>query len=111
GTYPLPEAQLDRLLVRIGIGSLGREEEWQMLKRRVDRLADEVELERVVDAPTLRSMQDAIERVHVSEAIGYSLLDPVAATRASPKAQVGSSPRGTLALMKLARSRAALAGR
>ena len=111
GTYPLPEAQLDRFLMRIGIGYLGREEEWQMLKRRVDRLADEVSLEQVVDAPTLCAMQEAIERVHVSEPVGYYVIDLVAATRVNPKAQVGSSPRGSLALMKLARSKAALEGR
>ena len=110
GTYPLPEAQLDRFLMRIGIGYLGREEEWQMLKRRVDRLADEVSLEQVVDAPTLCAMQEAIERVHVSEPVGYYVIDLVAATRANPKAQVGSSPRGSLALMKLARSKAAGVG-
>jgi MoxR-like ATPase len=111
GTYPLPEAQLDRFLMRIGIGYLGREEEWQMLKRRVDRLADEVILEQVFDGPALRAMQEAIERVQVGEAVGYYVIDLVAATRANPKAHVGASPRGTLALMKLARSRAALAGR
>ena len=97
--------------MRIGIGYLGREEEWQMLKRRVDRLADEVRLEQVVDAPTLCAMQEAIERVHVSEPVGYYVIDLVAATRANPKAQVGSSPRGSLALLKLARSKAALEGR
>ena len=111
GTYPLPEAQLDRFLMRIGIGYLGREEEWQMLKRRIDRLADEVRLEQVVDAQTLLEMQEAIERVHVSEAIGRYVIDLVNATRSSPKVQVGASPRGSLAVMKLARARAALSGR
>ena len=111
GTYPLPEAQLDRFLMRIGIGYLGREEEWQMLKRRIDRLADEVRLEQVVDAQTLLEMQAAMEGVHVSEAIGHYVIDLVNATRSSPKVQVGASPRGSLALMKLARARAALNGR
>ncbi|HYM50409.1 MAG TPA: MoxR family ATPase [Candidatus Limnocylindrales bacterium] len=111
GTYPLPEAQLDRFLMRIGIGYLGREDEWRMLQRRIDRAQDEVALEQVIDAPTLISLQQAIERVHVSEAIGYYVIDLIAATRASPKVQVGASPRGTLALMKLARSQAALQGR
>ena len=111
GTYPLPEAQLDRFLMRIGIGYLGRDDEWRMLQRRLDRLADEVVLTQVIDAPTLIEMQQAVERVHVSKPIGYYVIDLVAATRTNPKVQVGASPRGTLAVMKLARARAALEGR
>jgi MoxR-like ATPase len=111
GTYPLPEAQLDRFLMRIGIGYLGRDDEWRMLQRRLDRLADEVVLTQVIDAPTLIEMQQAVERVYVSKSIGYYVIDLVAATRTNPKVQVGASPRGTLAVMKLARARAALEGR
>jgi len=111
GTYPLPEAQLDRFLMRIGIGYLGRDDEWRMLQRRLDRLADEVVLTQVIDAPTLIEMQQAVERIHVSKPIGYYVIDLVAATRTNPKVQVGASPRGTLAVMKLARARAALEGR
>jgi MoxR-like ATPase len=111
GTYPLPEAQLDRFLMRIGIGYLGRDDEWLMLQRRMDRLADEVALKQVVDGATLIAMQQAVERVHVSESIGYYVIDLVAATRTNPKVQVGASPRGTLAVMKLARGKAALEGR
>jgi MoxR-like ATPase len=111
GTYPLPEAQLDRFLMRIGIGYLGRDDEWLMLQRRMERLADEVTLRQVVDAATLIAMQQAVERVHVSESIGYYVIDLVAATRTNPKVQVGASPRGTLAVMKLARGKAALEGR
>jgi MoxR-like ATPase len=111
GTYPLPEAQLDRFLMRIGIGYLGRDDEWRMLQRRLDRLADEVVLTQVIDASTLIEMQQAVERVHVSRPIGYYVIDLVAATRTNPKVQVGASPRGTLAVMKLARARAALEGR
>ena len=111
GTYPLPEAQLDRFLMRIGIGYLGRHEEWQMLQRRIDRLADEVTLTQVVDPPMLIEMQQTVERVHVSESIGYYVIDLIAATRTNPKVQVGASPRGSLAVMKLARGRAALEGR
>jgi MoxR-like ATPase len=111
GTYPLPEAQLDRFLMRIGIGYLGRDDEWRMLQQRIDRLADEVALTQVVDAPALIGMQQAVERVHVSEPIGYYVIDLIAATRTNPKVQVGASPRGSLAVMKLARGRAALEGR
>ncbi|HEY7208337.1 MAG TPA: MoxR family ATPase [Gaiellaceae bacterium] len=111
GTYPLPEAQLDRFLLRLGVGYPKREHELEMLTRRIDRSEDEVELDAVVDAPTLVRMQKGLEQVHVSEAVGLYMVDLVAATRGSKRLQVGASPRGTLALMKLSRALAALEGR
>ena len=111
GTYPLPEAQLDRFLLRLGVGYPEREDEWQMLSRRIEREMDEIELEPVVDGPTLLAMQRALEQVHVSEQVGLYMVDLVNATRSSTRVQVGSSPRGTLALLKLSRGRAALRGR
>jgi MoxR-like ATPase len=111
GTYPLPEAQLDRFLLRIGVGYPTREDEWGVLTRRIERQADEVQLTPAVDAPTLISLQRAVEQVHVDESVGLYMVDLVAATRSAPNVQVGASPRGTLALLKLARCRAALAGR
>jgi MoxR-like ATPase len=111
GTYPLPEAQLDRFLLRLGIGYPEREDEWRLLERRLERAADEVELERVIDRSGLVELQEAVEHVHVSEPVGYYIVDVVAATRASTRVQVGASPRGTLALLKAARARAALEGR
>jgi MoxR-like ATPase len=111
GTYPLPEAQLDRFLVRIGFGYPARDAEWEMLDRRLERRADEVVIEPVVDGATLLGMQRAIESVHVSEAVGRYIVDLVRATRETPRVQVGASPRGSLALLKLSRARAALRGR
>jgi MoxR-like ATPase len=111
GTYPLPEAQLDRFLVRVGVGYPGRDDEWQMLERRIEREQDEIRLEPVTDRNGVLDLQRAIEQVHVSEAIGYYVVDLVASTRATSRVQVGSSPRGTLAVMKLARAHAALRGR
>ena len=111
GTYPLPEAQLDRFLLRLRVGYPEREDEWQLLERRIDRAADEIQLERVVDRAGLVDLQQAIERVHVSEPLGFYMVDVVAATRASVRVQVGASPRGTLALLKASRGRAALTGR
>jgi MoxR-like ATPase len=111
GTYPLPEAQLDRFLLRTGVGYPTREEEWQMLQRRIERQADEVALTPVVDGATLLAMQRAIETVHVGPSVGRYMVDLVAATRVSPQVRVGASPRGTLALLKLSRCRAALLGR
>jgi MoxR-like ATPase len=111
GTYPLPEAQLDRFLLRIGVGYPSREDEWGVLTRRIERQADELQLTPVVDSATLLTLQRAVEQVHVSESIGLYMVDLVAATRSAPNVQVGASPRGTLALLKLSRCRAALAGR
>ena len=111
GTYPRPEAQLDRCLGRLGVGYPGRDHEWRMLEARIERGADDVQLERVVDRETLLAMQRAIEQVYVSESIGYYIVDLVAATRESGQVEVGASPRGSLALLKLARCRAALFGR
>jgi MoxR-like ATPase len=111
GTYPLPEAQLDRFIIRLGIGYPEREDEWQVLVRRMEREVDEIELTPVVDGETLLRMQRALEQVHVSEQVGLYMVDLVAATRASSRVQVGASPRGTLALLRLSRGRAALQGR
>jgi MoxR-like ATPase len=111
GTYPLPEAQLDRFVLRTGFGYPTADDEWEMLERRLDRRVDEVELRGVVDRQTLLDMQRAVEDVHVDESVGRYIVDLVAATRESPSVAVGSSPRGSLALLKLSRCRAALAGR
>jgi MoxR-like ATPase len=111
GTYPLPEAQLDRFVLRTGFGYPSSDDEWEMLDRRLDRGVDEVELREVVDRATLLEMQRAVEEVHVDESVGRYVVDLVSATRESPSVLVGSSPRGSLALLKLARCRAALAGR
>ena len=111
GTYPLPEAQLDRFLLRTGFGYPTADAEWEMLERRLERGVDEVELHSVVDRETLLAMQRAVEGVHVDESVGRYVVDLVAATRESPSVSVGSSPRGSLALVKLSRCRAALDGR
>jgi MoxR-like ATPase len=111
GTYPLPEAQLDRFLLRTAFGYPGREDEIEVLGRRVERQTEEVVLSAVVDRATLVEMQEAIETVHVDESVRGYCVDLAAATRASQSVAVGASPRGSLALLKLARCKAALAGR
>jgi MoxR-like ATPase len=111
GTYPLPEAQLDRFLVRMRVGYPSAQDEWQILERRLERRTDEPELVAVVTRDELLAMQRAIEAVHVAESVGRYIVALVAATREHPSVQVGSSPRGTLAVMKLARARAACDGR
>jgi MoxR-like ATPase len=111
GTYPLPEAQLDRFLLRVRVGYPKRDDEWRILAARIERASDEVGLAEVVDAAGLLGLQAALERVHVAERVGYYMVDLVAATRSDPSLELGASPRGALALLKLSRARAALAGR
>ena len=111
GTYPLPEAQLDRFLLRVSFGYPDRQEEWEVLRRRMARRREETELSPVVDAGALRAMQAALETVTVEDSVGRYMVDLVAATRQHPSVLVGASPRGSLALLLLARAVAVLAGR
>ena len=111
GTYPLPEAQLDRFMLRASVGYPDRAEEWEILRRRAARNRDEVVLGKIIDSHQLLAMQSALEQVHVSDGIGLYIVDLVAATRSHPDVQVGSSPRGSLALFKTSRARALLEGR
>jgi MoxR-like ATPase len=111
GTYPLPEAQLDRFLVRITIGYPSEDSERDILLERSRRRSERVELEPVCDRQTLRAMQAAIEEVHVAPPLAEYAVAIARATRDSPQLAVGASPRGSLALMKLARARAAYLGR
>ncbi len=111
GTYQLPEAQLDRFLIRMGVGYPSADGEFEILERRLARREEEAELTPVVDREELVAMQRAIEDVHVSESIVRYIVAVVGSTRESPSVQVGASPRGTLALMKLGRAKAVLDGR
>ena len=111
GTYPLPEAQLDRFLVRIAIGYPSEEAERDILLERSRRRSERIQLEPVCDRQTLRAMQAAIEEVHVALPLAEYAVAIARATRDSPQLAVGASPRGSLALMKLARARAAYLGR
>jgi MoxR-like ATPase len=111
GTYPLPEAQLDRFMLRIGVGYPTRDQEWEVLERRLANRRDAMRLEPKAGAAELVRLRDAIEGVHVDPGVGRYMVDLVAATRQSSRVQVGASPRGSLALLKLSRCRAALRGR
>jgi MoxR-like ATPase len=111
GTYPLPEAQLDRFILRTSVGYPSRENEWTILESRLQRQSDEFDLKQVLDPGGLVELQHAVESVHVAESIGLYIIDIVEATRQSSSVSVGASPRGSLALMKLSRARAALQGR
>jgi MoxR-like ATPase len=111
GTYPLPEAQLDRFLIRVSFGYPTRDEEWGVLSRRIARRQEETRLEPVVDAATLIAMQRAIEEVTVEDSVGRYMVDLAVATREHPSVLVGASPRGSLALLLMSRAIAAMDGR
>ena len=111
GTYPLPEAQLDRFLMRIAVGYPGREEEREILRRRRERRQELAEIPAVVPHGVLLGMQAALEDVHVESAIDEYIVDLVRATRTDNRVALGVSPRGAVALQNVVRAEAALQGR
>jgi MoxR-like ATPase len=111
GTYPLPEAQLDRFTARVRLGYLDQAGEAEMARRRLDRGSAPPALSQVTDGAVLLAMRESLEQVHVDDGLLAYIVALVAATRAHPQVSVGASPRGTLALIQLARGRAVLAGR
>jgi MoxR-like ATPase len=111
GTFPLPEAQLDRFLLKLSIGYPSPEEEQEILQRRRQRQSDEIELAQVTDATELLAMRRVVEEIFVHEDIEQYMVALVNKTRGDKRVAVGSSPRGSLALLKLARAQATLAGR
>ncbi|MFC9359596.1 AAA family ATPase [Rhodococcus sp. NPDC057014] len=111
GTYPLPEAQLDRFTLRLRLGYLTETDEHEMLRRRLDRGSAAVVVEQVVDAADLLAMRESLEQVSVHhDVLGY-VVALANATRHHPQVEVGASPRAELDLVQLARARALLAGR
>jgi MoxR-like ATPase len=111
GTYALPEAQVDRFLLRVSVGYPSRDDEWGLLDLRQRRGQEESSVAAVIDRAELIAMQDAVERVQVHPAIGYYIVDLVGATRRHSGVELGASPRGSLAVLLASRARAALSGR
>jgi MoxR-like ATPase len=111
GTYPLPEAQLDRFLLRVAFGYPTPEEEYDVLHSRVSRRREEVLLEPLIDATGLLAMQAAVEEVEVDRSVGEYCVALVTASRSHRDVLVGASPRGSLALMLCARALAVISGR
>ena len=111
GTYPLPEAQLDRFLMRVSFGYPTRDQEWDVLRRRLERQQEAQQLDAVTDAAGLRGMQAAIETVTVDESVGRYCVALAGATREHPQVLMGASPRGALALLLTSRAYAVVAGR
>lgn len=111
GTYPLPEAQLDRFLLRVSFGYPSTGEEWEVLRRRVDRQQEAQTVPAVTDAAGLVAMQQAVETVTVDEGVGRYCVRLTAATRSHASLVLGASPRGSLALMLTSRAYAVIRGR
>ena len=111
GTYPLPEAQLDRFAVKVKLDYLSESDEASMLRRRLERGSAEVEIAEVVDAAQLLLMRESVESVSVHEDVLRYVVSLAAATRNHPKLVVGASPRAELDLVQLSRARALLNGR
>jgi MoxR-like ATPase len=111
GTYPLPEAQLDRFLIRLDIGYPSEQQEQEILRRRRDARADAVVLPQLLSAHELLAMQALLEDVFVEPSVERYIVTLVRATRDEPRVALGGSPRASLALMKLSRALASLDGR
>jgi MoxR-like ATPase len=111
GTYPLPEAQLDRFMLRIGFGYPSPAEEWEVLRRRMSRRSEDQSVAAVTDAAGLLAAQQAVETVNVDDTVGQYCVDLATATRRDSQVLVGASPRGSLALLLTARAYAVIKGR
>ena len=111
GTYPLPEAQLDRFMMKMSVGYPDRADEVEILNRRIARKKDAVEVETITDPARVVAMQQAIEDVYVDPAVRLYMVEIVARTREDARVLVGSSPRGSQALLKTSRAAAAMRGR
>ena len=111
GTFPMPEAQLDRFMIRLSIGYPSRAEEAEILKRRAERKQDDVDLQAVLTPEAFLAMRAVVEEVYVDPDVRCYIVDVVAASRRHRQVVVGASPRGSLALLKLARAWAAIQGR
>jgi MoxR-like ATPase len=108
GTFPLPEAQLDRFMIKLSIGYPSREDERQILQNRQERKQDRFDLQPVTDSAGLLAMQAAVEQVFIDRDLELYIVDLVQKTREHKKIALGSSPRGALALLKLGRAWAAM---
>jgi MoxR-like ATPase len=111
GTFPLPEAQLDRFIVKLSVGYPSADEEDEILKRRAERRQDQFDLQAIITPETFLAMRAAVESVYVDADVRRYMVDLTARTRSHRLVTVGASPRGSLALLKLARAWAAIQGR
>ncbi|MHA1154537.1 MAG: AAA family ATPase [Candidatus Heimdallarchaeota archaeon] len=111
GTFPLPEAQLDRFIMKISVGYPDVNEEIEILNRRIERKREEFELKAITNEKELVQIQDVVEEIHIDDRIKQYIVDIVRATRESDRIEVGASPRGSLSLLHLSRASAVINGR
>jgi MoxR-like ATPase len=111
GVYPLPEAQLDRFLVRLQVGYPTRTEEVEIMLRRMSRAQEDIVLDPIADSATILDLQKTVEGIHVDDDVLGYIADIVQATRSQRQIEIGASPRGSLAIFKLSRARAVFHGR
>jgi MoxR-like ATPase len=111
GTFPLPEAQLDRFMIKLSVGYPSVSEEREIMRRRMNRKHDDVNIDRVVDGKQILAMREVVEEVHVDPDLEKYIAELVHATRQDRRVAVGASPRASLAFLKMARAIASLQGR
>jgi MoxR-like ATPase len=106
GTYPLPEAQLDRFIMKLSVGYPGADQEVEILEKRNNRKTDEITVQKIADPAVVLQMQKTVEEVHVDQAVMRYMVEIVLRTREHADVEVGASPRGSLALLKLSKAKA-----
>jgi MoxR-like ATPase len=111
GTFPLPEAQLDRFMVRLSVGYPSADEELEVLRRRWERKEDEISLKPLTDAGELKAMRKDVDSVYIDPDVARYIVALVHASRVESQVAVGASPRASLSLLKMSRARAAMEGR
>jgi MoxR-like ATPase len=111
GTFPLPEAQLDRFLMKLAVGYPSPDEEQEILRRRQERHREEISLEQVTNATEVLAMREVVENIYLHPDIERYIVSQVGETRRDRRVAVGASPRGSLALLQLARVQAVLENR
>ncbi|MHA1557375.1 MAG: AAA family ATPase, partial [Candidatus Heimdallarchaeota archaeon] len=108
GTFPLPEAQLDRFIMKISVGYPDVNEEIEILNRRIERKREEFELKAITNEKEIVQIQNVVEEIHIDDRIKQYIVDIVRATRESDRIEVGASPRGSLSLLHLSRASAVI---
>ncbi|MEW6069660.1 MAG: MoxR family ATPase [Candidatus Thermoplasmatota archaeon] len=111
GTYPLPEAQIDRFLMRLRIGYPNKSDELEIMRRRIARKSEDVNVDLIANPAKVLELQKAVEEVHIDSSIQEYIVEIIARTRADKRLVLGASPRGSLAVFKIARALAVLNGR
>jgi MoxR-like ATPase len=111
GTYPLPEAQLDRFIMKLSMGYPSQSEETEILERRTKRETEEVEINEITSKDDLVEMQKSVEKIHIDQELERYIVKIVSETRSYSGVELGASPRGSLAMLKLSKARAWLYGR